>query len=149
MVTREEIVTKAREYIGTPFQDKGRMKGMALDCVGLLLCVGKELGLHSTQGFPIDHDYYAGYSAQPVGNFVQQACGAHMVRKALTAMQPGDVVTMAIPSAPCHVAIVGSGPHGLTLIHALDGGARKCVEDRLDYRWQSRIVSCFAYAGVE
>ena len=45
MVTKAEIVAKAREYVGTPFHHQARMKGVGVDCVGLLFGVGRDLGL--------------------------------------------------------------------------------------------------------
>lgn len=40
-----DIESKAREYIGTPWHHRGRKKGVGVDCVGLLVCVYRELGV--------------------------------------------------------------------------------------------------------
>lgn len=146
---REEIVAAARQYIGTPFQDKGRRLGQGLDCVGLVLCVAHDLGAVSKTGVALTRDLYNDYTAQPVGNFVHLKCHEHLIAKAVTDMRAGDVVTMALPSAPCHVGFIGDSPNGLTLIHAYSGGGKKCFEQLIDHAWKRRIVGCFRFPGVE
>lgn len=149
-VTRQQVIEKAREYVGTKFADKGRRAGQGLDCVGLVLCVCHDLGLADKNGKPLTRTLYDDYSSQPAGNFVHLTCHQHLIAKGLTAMRAGDVVTMALPSAPCHVGIVGADNAGnLTLIHSYDGGARKCVEHLIDHSWRRRIVGCFQIPGVE
>ena len=45
MLNRAQIISKAREYVGTPVIHQGRVKGVGIDCVGLIVCVAKELGI--------------------------------------------------------------------------------------------------------
>jgi NlpC/P60 family putative phage cell wall peptidase len=145
---RTDIVACARTYIDTPFEHQGRIKGQKMDCVGLPLCVAGELGLRSTAGDTINGDLHRHYSPQPQGDFVHQMCAKYLVRKGVSQMQPGDVLTLRIETAACHVAIVGDSPEGLTLIHAYSGGAEKVVEHRIDDRWHKRIVGCFSFPEV-
>lgn len=42
--TRQAIVDKARNYLGTRFHLHGRQKGIGMDCVGLLICTAWDLG---------------------------------------------------------------------------------------------------------
>lgn len=42
---KEQIIAKAREFIGTPYLHQGRVKGAGIDCCGLVIQVAKELGL--------------------------------------------------------------------------------------------------------
>ena len=44
-VTRDQIVSQAREWIGTPYHHQARVRGAGVDCIGLLICVCRELGL--------------------------------------------------------------------------------------------------------
>ena len=97
--------TAAREYLGTPFQHQGRLKGMACDCVGLPYMVAEELGLHSRDGKAIDKNENVHYQAQPTDNFVHQECHDCWWRSQWS-MQEGDVVPMKMPTIPCHVGIV-------------------------------------------
>ena len=150
MVTRAEVVAAARHYVGTPFADKGRRAGQGLDCVGLVLCVAEDLGLVDKHGVPFTRTMYNDYSSQPAGNFVHLTCHQHMIAKGLPAMRQGDVVTMAVPSAPCHVGIVGLDSTGMfTLIHAYAGGGAKCIEHEITLQWKRRIAGCFSLPGVE
>lgn len=146
---REEIVRQARKFLGVPFQHQGRsIRG--IDCVGLVLCVAEGLGIRDSAGKPIGRHLYEGYSAQPLSNVVQDRCNEHLVRKTVKDMREGDVLTLAIPSSPCHVAIVGLNPLGeFTLIHAYAGGAKKCQEHPIDLKWCNRIVNCYSFPGVE
>ena len=148
-VSHADIIAAARKYLDTPFQDKGRRKGQGLDCVGLVLAVCDDLGILDKNGEPITRFLYMDYPSQPVGNYVHQRVHQHMIAKAVRAMQPGDVVTMAVPASPCHVGIVGENVNGLTLIHAYGGGPKKCIEHLIDFKWQRRIVGCFSIPGVE
>jgi cell wall-associated NlpC family hydrolase len=40
-----EIVAAARSWLGTPWRHQGRLKGIAVDCGGLIIGVGRELRL--------------------------------------------------------------------------------------------------------
>lgn len=148
-VTREQLIAEARSWVHTPFQDKGRRKGQGLDCVGLVLCTASDLKLVDKTGVPFSYAMYNNYSSQPTGNFVHLTCHKHLIAKSTTAMRAGDVVTMMVPSAPCHVGILGDSPEGLTLIHAYSGGGGKCMEHLLTAPWKRRIVGCFTIPNVE
>lgn len=148
-VTRDQFIAEARTWIGTPFQDKGRRKGQGLDCVGIVLCTGHDLGINDKNGVPFTRDMYTDYSSQPTGNFVHLTCCKHLIAKAVPAMRAGDVVTMAVPSAPCHVGVIGDSPNGLTLIHAYAGGGSVCMEHVITPQWKRRIVGCFQMPNVE
>ena len=47
-----DIIRCARTYIGTPVIHQGRLKGVGIDCVGLIVCVGRELGINITEPPP-------------------------------------------------------------------------------------------------
>ncbi len=44
MASRDEIVTAARGWIGTPYRHQGALKGVGCDCLGLLIGVWREVG---------------------------------------------------------------------------------------------------------
>jgi hypothetical protein len=142
---RKQISAKAREYLGTPFQHQGRLKGKACDCVGLPYCVGAELGLRSTDGKLIDKNENLNYQAQPTDNFVQQECQRLLVEKPIYQMQEGDVLLMKMPTIPCHVGIVtrmyvGTPDECFGIIHSYSP-ARKVVE-------RSSTLSCRTASSV-
>lgn len=42
---RDAVVAEAASWIGTPYQHRGRLKGIAADCAGLPLCVYETAGV--------------------------------------------------------------------------------------------------------
>lgn len=138
-----QIVTIARETIGTPYQHQGRINGVALDCAGVPAYVGRRLGLAFTDRTQ--------YGRQPVPAEMRAALDANLLRVQKDAMQPGDVAWIRFDSEPQHLAIVGDYPlGGCSLIHAYNGGGlMRVVEHRLDENWLARIVACWRYPGVE
>lgn len=149
-LARKLIVATARKYIGTPFQHQGRLLGKGLDCVGLPLCVGEDLHALDREGMSITAQMYSSYGPQPLDRFVFDTCQKHLVWKAARLRAPGDVVSLMVPDVPCHVAILGDSPQGLTLIHAYNSGNQpRVVEHLLDKKWERRIAGIFEFPGVE
>lgn len=147
-IKRADVVSKAREYLGTKFGHQGRVKGLALDCVGLPLCVAGELGLKGKNGETLDGNHYNVYTRQPLGDYVLDMCKKLLTQKPIRLMQPGDVLSLRVETAACHVGIVSEVNGVLSIIHAYDGGVKKCVEHELGARWKERIAGCFRFPEV-
>jgi cell wall-associated NlpC family hydrolase len=131
------IVTKAREYLGTPWMHQGRVKHHGVDCVGLLVCVCRELGVVAP-----DWDV-KGYSRIPDGKELMRHLHENLAYIERSDMVPGSVVCVAFDKHPQHVGIVGDYIHGgLSLIHA-DSRAGRVVEHRLLLGSTMRYVSAF------
>lgn len=145
---RRLIFEKAREYIGTPFHQQGRVKGRGLDCVGIVLCVGEDLGLKYNDGRPIGRFDYKDYGMYPVMDSMQTEAEKIFIKKTRKEMVPGDIVTMRAPFIVHHMAVVSQLEQGLGIIHA-HGGVGKIVEHLLDARWNTRIAGVFSYPGVD
>jgi cell wall-associated NlpC family hydrolase len=146
MATRADIVAAARHYLGQPLRHQGRAG--ALDCVGLVLAVAEDLALLDVHGEPILRAQYANYSAQPVNGFVQEECARRLVESPTGRLEPGDVLTLRLPTVPCHSAIVTEIAGGLAIVHAYSP-AKKVVEHRLDDRWLHRIAGVFSFPDLE
>jgi len=144
---RQQIVAKAREYVGTRFQHQGRLKGFACDCVGLPLMVGDELGLVDRNGKAFCKFDNANYGPQPLDRFVHEEAQRRLIEKPIDQMKPGDLITLRVPDTPCHVAIVSSLQGGLGMIHAYVVTGR-VVEHVLDKKWLKRIEGCFEFPGT-
>lgn len=156
-VTRAQVIAEARSWVGTPFHHQGRLKGVGVDCAGLLICVGKALGLS-------DFDV-TGYARVPDGRTLLRHCDEHMTRIPRDEAQPGDVLLMRWRRYPQHVAIVADRPPsfaqerfggqtlrslgggGLNIIHAHED-AGSCVEHRLDETWAARVVQAYRIPGL-
>ncbi len=132
----------AREYVGTPFHHQGRVKGVGVDCVGLVLCVARELGTVAP-GWDVP-----GYSRYPDGVDLVRHLGEKLIKISESEMRPGDVVLVAFAKYPQHVGIVGDYVHGgLSIIHA-DGLRGKVLETRLMFTPAMRFVGAYRFPEV-
>jgi hypothetical protein len=147
---RDLIVPKAREYVAanTPFHQQGRVKGRGLDCVGIVLCVGEDLGLRYKHGGLIKRFDYMDYGLFPVLDQMQAEAEKIFVKKSVESMIPGDILTMRAPFLVHHMAIVSQLQQGFGIIHAY-GAVGKVTEHLLDARWAARIAGVFTYSGVD
>lgn len=131
-----DIVSKAREYVGTRWLHQGRVKGVGVDCIGLVVCVARELGL-------CDYDT-TNYSRIPDGKVLRAGLDANMVLVRKSAMQPGDVLLIRFEEEPQHVAIVSDMGGRLGIIHAY-AQVRKVTEHGLDELWLARTVGVYRF----
>ena len=69
MLHKEDVVRVARMYVGMPFRAQGRgipgNRYAAIDCGGLLVCVGEDLGLIDKNGVPFLRSDYSDCGPQP------------------------------------------------------------------------------------
>jgi cell wall-associated NlpC family hydrolase len=151
---RAAIESKAREYLRTPFRDHGRRKGQGVDCVGIVLCVGEELGLCYKDGRQIRHDDFLDYGRFPVLDQMKKE--AHKVFElkiarpatiALAHLEPGDILIMRAPHQVHHMAIVTRLQGRPGMIHAY-GSMGKVAEHIISEQWLRRIEGVFSYSGV-
>lgn len=129
-----KIVKKAREYIGTPFQHQGRLKGVGVDCVGLVVCVAKELKLS-------DYDFLE-YSRIPTGNMLEALLVTHLDKIPKSEARSGDIYLLRIDKEPQHLAIVSDKG----IIHAYSGSGG-VVEHSVNEKWHKRIIAAFRFRG--
>ena len=99
MPTRAEVVNQARGYLGSPFVHQGRLRGRAIDCVGLLLCVFEDLHCLDKNGVPLLKTDYRNYGPQPNGRFVFEFCMQRLNVKS-TEPLPGDIHLVAHANRP-------------------------------------------------
>lgn len=140
MTTRADIVAAARSYKGVPYHHQGRNRA-GLDCIGLVLVVGWDLGLTA-----LDYD---GYGTTPDGRMMRAELEKHMRRIPVAEAQPGDVLLMRWESDPRHLAIVIELPEGPAIIHAHNRKSNySVVEHVIDATWRARTVAAYAWPGV-
>lgn len=136
---RRKIVEKAREYLGTPFHHQGRLKGIGIDCIGLLSCVAHELGI-----FTKDH---TNYSRHPDGESLINELSKHLDEIPPSKMNIGDIIVFTISKRtkyPQHIGFVTD--YGM--IHTYQGSG-KVVEHVLDDKWKRRICACFKFRNLK
>lgn len=141
MTEKFKIVTQARTWLGTPFKHQGRLKGVGVDCLGLIVGVLTELEINIS-GKNISQIDEQNYSMLPSGERLQNKLNQYLQKVEISQISPGDILLMQFTREPQHLAFVASHPNGLGLIHAyLQAG--KVVEHSLDDVWQSRIVAAY------
>lgn len=140
MTTPQEVMDEARSWLNTPWLHQGRLKGVGVDCAGLIVGVGSALGLTSFDT--------TAYGRVPDGVRLKSLCDAYLVPVKRAEMAPGMVVLCRFTILPQHLAIVGDSGAPLSLIHAY-GRARKCVEHGMDDVWADRILNVYRFPGVE
>jgi hypothetical protein len=131
MTSGADVVAAARGWLGTPWHHQGRLRGVGVDCGGLIVCVAQGLGL------PVQ-DHPPGYSAQPDGVTLRAVIEAQCAR--LVELEAGAVVLMRWHAQPQHVGFASVLPDGFALIHAWASGPRRVVEHLIDEEWGARIV---------
>ena len=138
-VTRSNIVACARSYVGTPFVHQGRVKGVGIDCIGLIVMVARDCGLRAEDG--------TGYTRHAKGRSLAQEIDKQMIRVQHD-VGFGDVALFWIrkPKLPQHLGILTDSG----IIHTSgEAGIKKVVEHVLDDRWKKRIVQYYRFPGVE
>lgn len=138
-IERAKIVAAARGWLGTPFHHQGRLKGVGVDCAGVIVSVARELDIGDVD--------IRGYGHRPDSRELEQLCHEHMTPVSLARSGPGDVLLIMIDGAPQHLAFRTeiNGDRGMLHSYA---PARKVVEHRIDQEWVGRIVSAFVLPGV-
>lgn len=138
MTTREEVVSEARSWLGTPYRDKGRVRGRAVDCLGVVIGVAKGLGLSE-----FDTTLYG---MVPRRKMMGALLREHMREIPITEAGPGDIVWIAWHRAPQHLAILTD----VGMLHAYhDGTEDRVVEHPIDSSHRARIRAAFRLPGVD
>jgi murein DD-endopeptidase / murein LD-carboxypeptidase len=134
MSTSRDIVRAARACIGAPFRTQGRDPHTGMDCIGLVVWVGRTLNL-------IDHDR-RDYSLTGASD----ALTDELLRAGLVqtdSAQPGTVLLFRFDDQRRHLGITSD----LGVIHA-HLGVRRVVEHGLDRFWSRAIVRVFRYPNL-
>lgn len=156
-----KIEKTARSWVGTNFHHQGRLKKGgnkpndfkgAVDCVGLIVGVAKELDLKShlrdKSGayIPLHKFDETNYSREPNGQRLR-----HYFDKFLQPIPtpyeftPGTILLMKFAKYPQHCGVVGFHPSGgLSLIHAFQPVGRVCEHELTD-KWKNKIVGVYKF----
>ncbi len=136
MISPLQVVISSREFLNTPFQHQGRVKGVGIDCIGLPIVVAKSLNLG-------DFDK-SDYPRNPDGSMlplIKNVCQPIVI-------QQGALLVFKISQVAQHCGIVTHyvlGGYGL--IHAWDV-AGKVAEHKLTKDWLDKVVGCYGLPGV-
>jgi len=139
-MTRDEILTEARSWIGTKWQHQASLKGVACDCVGLIRGVYTALTGEAV-------DIAADYSRWPDLRQPDEQLRAELLKYCtevpIDEAKPGDILLFVFPQPARHVGILA----GDTFIHAWTD-VNKVVEIRYDAVWRRVTKGVFRFPGV-
>lgn len=148
----DAVVVAARTWVGTPYRHQHRLKGVGVDCVGLIIGAGLEAGVLEMTA--ADWKPFAGYSRTPNPAHMSRAIELFMRPLMVPPMRAdlvgdGSVCWMGWrENLPMHLAIIATLPDGRrSMIHAYDRAA-KCAEHGFDQEWPTRVISWWRYPGV-
>ncbi len=142
----EEIVRRARAWIGTPYRHQASLRGAGADCLGLVRGIWREmLGEEPVEVPPYTRDW-----SEPAREEVLwRAARRYLDEKPVGARAPGDVVLfrMRAGAVAKHLGILARPAPAETFIHAYSGHG--VLESALSAPWARRIVACFAFPERE
>lgn len=141
--TRRHVVDTARQWIGTPYRHQGRKKGHYVDCIGLIIGVGADLGV--TVVAPDD------YTESPSGLMLMEKARVQF-DEVTDRTEPilGDIMVMWgwNRHEPQHFAIRSEFGGRATMIHAFSK-RQLVVEHGIDRFWEKRLMALFTFKGME
>jgi NlpC/P60 family putative phage cell wall peptidase len=139
----DEIVARARAWIGTPYRHQASCRGAGTDCLGLLRGIWREVLGPEPEAVP---SYTRDWSEPSRSEDVLAAAGRHLIAVEPAAAEPGDVIVLRMREGGVakHVGILARAPLGhSTLIHAYSGHG--VVESPLTPAWSRRIAGVFRF----
>lgn len=145
MPTRDQIVAEARSWLGVPWRHQGRSR-VAIDCAGLLECVGKATGAIDYTG-PVDYRRESN-GAKFLRHFARAGCR----EKSAALARDGDILVFVIVGGalPRHCGIRATRAGVPTFIHSYGAPSwRQVIEEDLAGLWLSKLVACWQYPMIE
>ncbi len=127
--TPSDVIAAARGSVGTPFHHGGRLPGVGLDCIGVIVCAASACGLL--------HSDMAAYPLRPNGQ-LRENLNVQLVE--VPYALAGDVLLMSFGGEPHHVALF-TGP---TIIHAYIT-VKKCIEQPMADLWNKRVRGVYRF----
>lgn len=131
-----DVIMAAQGWMGTPFHHQGRLRGVGVDCIGLVVGVGRELGVLPAHADRRD------YARDPSGILLPET-RTHLDEIEIADITPGCVLLMRWFAEPQHAAIYA----GDSIIHAAQTFGR-VVSHRYAEKWQKRTTHAFRFRGV-
>jgi len=135
MITPDQVVSQAQSWLGTPWHHQARLKGVGVDCIGLIVGVCEELGI------PVQDSHE--YSRFPDGYHLAKELERQLIKKH-SEPTPGDIMLFRISRMPQHCAICT--PTGL--IHAHQG-VMQVVETAMPNHWNTHLIGVYQLPGVQ
>lgn len=139
---RQDVVSAARGWIGTPYLHQQSLKGAGCDCLGLIRGIWREVCGDEPEPVPA---YSRDWSEPQADEVLWRAVARSLQPKALEAAAPGDVLLfrMRDTGVAKHLGLqtqVGTVP---AFVHAYSGHG--VIESPFSLPWRRRVVARFAF----
>jgi NlpC/P60 family putative phage cell wall peptidase len=128
----EKMLSAARAALNTPFHHQGRVAGVGLDCIGLVIVALQATGMTV-------HDR-TDYGRRPDGHSLVTALKQHGAQR-VDEIQAGDILLFRYDQQPQHVALATSRD---TMIHAF-APAGKVIETNIGDYWRRRLTGVYRF----
>ena len=145
MTQGERLVDEARSWLGTRWVHQARLKGVGVDCLGLLGMSALVCGVPGARAWRDDPEMH-NYPTVPNPKFLTASCARFLDRIALAEASLGDVLVMAFRTYPQHFALI-SNYRGDRLIHAYSSIGR-VVENGLGVA-NARVIAAYRFRQGE
>lgn len=122
------MIAEAYTWLGTPFGHQGRVKGLAVDCAGLVIESARATDLTALQ--------ITNYSEQSDEARFNALLHEHLQPIIFDARLPGDVLSFAPMLRHQHLGLLVAPE---LFLHAYALAPRKVIESRLNDHWRLRL----------
>jgi NlpC/P60 family putative phage cell wall peptidase len=142
MTTREQIVTAARGWLGTPYHHQASLKGVGCDCLGLIRGLWRELCGEEPEELPAyTRDWGNVTGSEPLLAVARR----HLLPLASVDLaRPGDMLVFRMQAGVAkHVGVLTDDEH---FIHAVE--ELGVAEVTLTRWWRRRVAATFAFPDV-
>lgn len=138
MTTLDEINAEARKWLGVKFKKGGRDR-FGVDCIGLLVNVGRNCGLEIEDTVQ--------YSFEPEPEKFSELVYGQTDPRSFKDMKPGLLVLLRQTIFPMHTGIISRDNYGRLSIINANLRERKVVEQQLG-DWDDLIIAIRSYKGL-
>lgn len=139
----DEIVRRAREWIGTPYIHQASCRGAGSDCLGLVRGLWREIFGAEPEPVP---PYSVDWAKVCRHEQLLEAAERHLDRILVDEAKPGDILAFRFADGGLaqHLGVLAGCTNGSpTLIHAYSGHG--VVESPLTSAWQRRVAAAFRF----
>jgi len=138
MTTKAEFVEEVLTWVDTPFHHMGRLKHIAVDCVGIVVASAANLGIEVT-----DSKQYPRF---PIHGIFNDMVDKQTDPVEFKDVQLGDLLKFKWSNEPQHIAVL-TCMNPLQITHAYSQ-VGMCVTNDLDAYWQRLLTDVRRLRGL-